>query len=73
MKKGKEMKNRIRVIRAERKLSQAKLAEMVGISRTALVAIENEKSVPDGMTIAKFVHALRIPAEDIFLALRVVN
>ena len=70
MKKGKEMKNRIRVIRAERKLSQEKLAKMVGISRTALVAIENEKSVPDGMTIVRIIHAFKLPAEEIFPEMR---
>ena len=67
------MKNRIRVIRAELRLSQDALAKMVGISRTALVAIESEKSCPDGNTIAKFVKALGIPAEDIFLDLRVMQ
>lgn len=66
------MNNRIRVIRAERKMSQSDLAQAAGISRTALVAIENGKSVPDGMTIVKIVQALRLPAEEIFLDLCVV-
>ena len=65
------MKNRLKVIRAERKLSQEKLAEMVGISRTALVAIENEKAVPDGMTIVRIIHAFKLPAEEIFPEMKV--
>lgn len=65
------MKNRLVVIRAERKLSQAALASMAGISRTTLSAIENEAVVPDGDTIAKLVKALGVPAGDIFFALGV--
>ena len=67
------MKNRLTVIRAERKLSQQALAELAGISRTALSAIENEQSVPDGETIAKLVKALNIPAGEIFSALNVMQ
>ena len=66
------MENRLTVIRAEKKLSQAELAEKAGISRTTLSQIENEKATPDGETIAKLVKALGVPAGDIFLALRVV-
>ncbi len=66
------MENRLTVIRAEKKLSQAELAEKAGISRTTLSQIENEKATPDGETIAKLVKALGVSAGDIFLALRVV-
>lgn len=67
------MENRLTVIRAEKKLSQAELAEMAGISRTTLSQIENEKATPDGETIAKLVKALGVPAGDIFLALKVMQ
>ena len=60
------MENRLTVIRAEKKLSQAELAEKAGISRTTLSQIENEKATPDGETIAKLVKALGVPAGDIF-------
>lgn len=60
------MKNRIRVLRAERNWSQAELAERINIARQSLNAIENDKadpSLPLGMRIAK-VFGLRV--EDVF-------
>ncbi len=35
------MKNKIRVLRAERRWSQAELAERVGVSRNSINSIEN--------------------------------
>ena len=35
------MKNKIRVLRAERRWSQAELATRVGVSRNSIVSIEN--------------------------------
>lgn len=67
------MKNRIKVIRAELNLSQAKLAKSAGISRTTLVAIEKGTANPDGMTIAKLVKALNRPANEIFFDLDVMH
>lgn len=66
------MKNRLTVIRAEKKISQAELAKLAGISRTTLSQIENEKATPDGETIAKLVKALGIPASEIFFAFDVM-
>ena len=66
------MKNRIKVLRAEKKLTQGQLAEKAGISRTTLAMIENEKAVPDGTTIASLVTALETPANNIFFDLDVV-
>jgi putative transcriptional regulator len=50
------MKNRIKVLRAEKNWSQAELAERINIARQSLNAIENGKadpSLPLGMRIAK--------------------
>ena len=66
------MRNRIKVLRAERNLTQQQLADMAGISRTTLVMIEKEKAVPDGTTIEALVRALKVPADQIFLGLGVV-
>ena len=66
------MENRLTVLRAERKLSQAQLAKDAGISRTTLSAIENGNVKPDFDTIATLVKALNVPANAIFLALDVV-
>ena len=51
-----EMKNRIRVLRAERKWSQAELGERIGVSRNSVNAIENgrhDPSLPLAFRIAK--------------------
>ena len=60
------MKNRLKVLRAERDWSQADLAERLGISRQSVNAIETGKydpSLPLAFRIADL-FALRI--EDIF-------
>ena len=60
------MKNRLRVLRAEREWSQAELAERLGVSRQTVNAIETEKydpSLPLAFAIARL-FALRI--EDVF-------
>ena len=45
------MKNRIKVLRAERNWSQAELAERTGVSRNSINAVENGKFVPS-LTLA---------------------
>ena len=60
------MKNRLRVLRAERDWSQAELAERLSVSRQTVNAIENERydpSLPLAFSIAR-VFARTI--EDIF-------
>ena len=66
------MRNKIKILRAEKKLTQDQLAKKSGISRTTLAMIENEKAVPDGTTIAALVKALETPANNIFFDLDVV-
>lgn len=65
------MRNRIKEIRWEQRLTQEALAAKAGISRSSLSQIENEKVVPDGDTIVRLVSALNIPANKIFLDLDV--
>ena len=60
------MKNKLKVLRLEKDLTQGELAEMVGISRTALAMIENDRATPDGDTIAALVKALKTPAGKLF-------
>ena len=50
------MNNRLRVLRAERRLSQAELAELVGVSRQTVNAIEvgrHDPSLPLAFRIAR--------------------
>jgi putative transcriptional regulator len=65
--------NRLRVLRAERRWSQADLAERLGVSRQTVNAIETGKydpSLPLAFSIAR-VFELRI--EDVFLAAQPVQ
>ena len=60
------MKNKLRVLRAERSWSQAQLAERLGVSRQTVHAIEAEKydpSLPLAFTIA---HVFDRTIEEIF-------
>jgi putative transcriptional regulator len=40
------MKNRLKVLRAERDWTQAELADRAGVARQTIVALENEKYAP---------------------------
>lgn len=62
-----KMKNRLRVIRAEKTLTQQRLADMCEISRHTLMCIEHEKSIPNGDTMLRLSKALKTPIEEIFL------
>jgi putative transcriptional regulator len=60
------MKNKIRVLRAERRWSQADLAERVGVSRNSINSIENghfDPSLPLAFAIAD---AFDSRIEDVF-------
>ena len=61
------MTNRIRVLRAEKRWTQAHLAEVVGVSRQAIVAVENGKYEP-GLALAfRIARAFAKGVEDVFL------
>lgn len=60
------MKNRIKEIRAERGMSQERLANMCGINRVTLAMIENNKAEPASPTIRRLVQVLELSSEDIF-------
>ena len=61
------MKNRLRVLRAEKDWSQAQLAEKVGISRQAIIAIENGKYDP-GLPLAfKLARSFGKGLEEVFI------
>ena len=60
------MKNRLRVLRAERRWSQADLAERLNVSRQTVNAIENERydpSLPLAFAIARL---FEVPIESVF-------
>jgi len=60
------MKNQIRVLRAERKWSQAALAERLGVSRQTVNAIENGKYDPSLPLAFKIAFVFECQIEEVF-------
>ena len=60
------MKNTIRVLRAEKRLSQAELAELVGVSRNSINSVENGKFDPSLPLAFRIAHVFVRTVEDIF-------
>lgn len=65
------MKNRLRVLRAERELSQAELADLAGVSRQTINSIETGKydpSLPLAFTLAGI---FNLAIEEVFMPNRI--
>jgi putative transcriptional regulator len=60
------MKNRLRVLRAERDWSQADLAAALGVSRQTVNAIETEKYDPSLPLAFKIARVFNLQIEQIF-------
>jgi putative transcriptional regulator len=60
------MKNRLKVLRAERDWSQAQLAELLDVSRQTINAIENGKYDPSLPLAFKLANLFSCQIEDIF-------
>jgi putative transcriptional regulator len=60
------MKNRLRVLRAERDWSQAELAERLGVSRQTINAIETEKYEPSLTLAFKMAKLFNMTIEALF-------
>lgn len=59
------MKNNIRVERAIKRMTQAQLAELIGVSRQTIVAIESEKYVPSTVLSLKIARVFDKRVDDI--------
>ena len=60
------LKNRLREIRAEKRLSQSELAEMVGVSRNTISSIETGQFCPTAKLALTLCVALDRKFEDVF-------
>jgi putative transcriptional regulator len=60
------MENKIRVARAERRLTQQQLADQTGVSRQTINAIESGKFVPSTIVAMKIARVFERPVEEIF-------
>jgi putative transcriptional regulator len=58
--------NRLRALRTERDLTQAALAELVGVSRKTINTVENGVFIPTTVLALKLARALECRVEDIF-------
>jgi len=61
------MKNRLKVLRAERDWSQGDLAERLGVSRQSVNAVETGKYDPSLPLAFKLSDVFGLPIEDIFI------
>ncbi len=60
------MKNHLRVLRAERELTQADLADRIGVSRQTIVALEAGKYAPSLTLAFKLAKLFDRPVERVF-------
>jgi putative transcriptional regulator len=60
------LSNRLRDLRAEQGLTQAALAERVGVSRKTINTVENGVFVPSALLALRLARALGCPVEAIF-------
>ena len=61
------MKNELRVLRAKHNMTQADLAERLGVSRQTVNAIETEKYDPSLPLAFKIAKVFRCRIEDLFI------
>ena len=58
--------NRIRVFRAEHRMSQADLARAIGVSRKTISTVEVGRFVPSTVIALKIARFFEVPVEEIF-------
>ena len=61
------MRNRIKVERAERGVTQQDLADAVGVSRQTIIAVERGKFLPSTLLALKIARYFSKPVESLFL------
>ena len=60
------LQNRLRVARAERKLSQEQLADLAGVTRQTISSIENEQYGPSALLAFVLARRLDKPVNELF-------
>lgn len=58
--------NRIKIEREKTALTQAELAERVGVTRKTVNTVENGVFTPSALLALKLAHALNVPVEELF-------
>lgn len=60
------MKNRLRILRAEKEVTQADLADIIGVSRQTINAMEKARYVPSTVLALKLAAYFKVQVTDIF-------
>lgn len=60
------LENRIRVLRAEKNISQSELAEAIEVSRKTISTIEVARFIPSTVIALKLARYFDVPVEEIF-------
>lgn len=64
--KAPQLENRLRVARAERRISQEQLAELAGVTRQTISSIENGQYCPSALLAFVLARRLGKPVEELF-------
>ncbi|WP_455661286.1 helix-turn-helix transcriptional regulator [Pradoshia sp.] len=66
MEESKHLRNQVRVLRAERKMTQQDLAAAVGVSRQTIISIEKGKYTPSLVLAFEIAHAFHVGITEVF-------
>ena len=58
--------NRIRVFRAEHRISQEELAENIGVTRKTISTIESGRFIPSTVIALRIARYFKVPVEEMF-------
>ncbi|MDD4106954.1 MAG: helix-turn-helix transcriptional regulator [Candidatus Shapirobacteria bacterium] len=61
------MKNKLKIFRAIKNLTQEQLANHLGVSRQTIIAIESSRYLPSITLSFKIAHFFKVKIEDIFI------
>ena len=62
-----ELNNRIKVLRAERDMTQADLAQAAGVTRKTINTIERGVFVPSTVLALKIARVFKVPLDEVFM------
>jgi putative transcriptional regulator len=60
------LRNRVRIERAERSMSQGQLADAAGVSRQTISSIETGQYTPSALLAFRIAQALAMPVDELF-------
>jgi putative transcriptional regulator len=60
------LRNTLRELRAQRSMTQQDLAELIGVTRQTVIAIELDKYSPSLETAFRIAHVFNVPLEQVF-------